>query len=95
MSAEWRVYLGACKAQSASVTLQACTRTGFAAVDARGCAGLKPEVALLAFANAFEAREAVIRRKRPVSSLSVLPALHVVPRPARRAHRQKAQAKAA
>jgi S-adenosylmethionine decarboxylase len=79
---------------SGHVSLQACTRTGFASVDARGCAGLKPEVALLAFANAFEAREAIIRRKRPVSSLSV-PALHVVPKAARRAQRQKAQAKAA
>jgi S-adenosylmethionine decarboxylase len=79
---------------SGHVSLQACSRTGFAAVDARGCAGLKPEVALLAFAEAFEAREAVIRRKRPASSLPV-PALHVVPKAPRKAQRQKAQAKAA
>jgi S-adenosylmethionine decarboxylase len=79
---------------SGHFSLQACTRTGFAAVDARGCAGLKPEVALMALANAFEAREAVIRRKRTVSDLTV-PALRVVPRAPRKAQRQKAQAKAA
>ena len=62
---------------SGHLSLQACSRTGFAAVDARGCAGLKPEVALLALANAFEAREAVIRRKRTGADLAV-PALRVV-----------------
>jgi S-adenosylmethionine decarboxylase len=79
---------------SGHLSLQACSRTGFAAVDARGCAGLKPEVALMALANAFEAREAIIRRKRTVSDLTV-PALRVVPRAPRKAQRQKAQAKAA
>jgi S-adenosylmethionine decarboxylase len=77
-------------------SLQACSRSGFAAVDARGCVGLKPEVALMALANAFEAREAVIRRKRSLTDLDV-PALRVVPRAPRKAQRQKhrAQAKAA
>jgi S-adenosylmethionine decarboxylase len=79
---------------SGHLSLQACSRTGFAAVDARGCAGLKPEVVLLALADAFAAREAVIQRRRSVSDLDV-PALRVVAKAPRRAQRQKAQAKAA
>ena len=79
---------------SGQLSLQACSRTGFAAVDARGCAGLKPEVALLALANAFGAREAVIQRKRTPSDLDV-PALRVVVKAPRKAQRQRAQAKAA
>ncbi len=79
---------------SGHLSLQACSRTGFAAVDARGCAGLKPEVALLALADAFGAREAVIQRKRTVADLAV-PALRVVAKAPRKAQRQKAQAKAA
>ncbi len=76
------------------ISLQACVRSGLAAVDARDCAGLRPEAALLAFASAFEAREAVIRRKRAPSSL-IVPALRVVAKPQRRTARAKAQAKAA
>jgi len=79
---------------SGHLSLQACSRTGFAAVDARGCAGLKPSSALLALAQAFGAREAVIRRKRTVTDLTV-PALRVVPEATRKAPRQKAQAKKA
>jgi len=79
---------------SGRLSLQACARTGFAAVDASGCAGLKPEAALLALADAFEAREAIIRRKRPAVDVAV-PALRVVPQAPRRTQRQKAQAKAA
>lgn len=79
---------------SGHLSLQACSRTGFAAVDARGCAGLTPSKALLALANAFEAREAVIQRKRTASDLAV-PALRVVLPSPRKAQRQKAQAKAA
>ena len=79
---------------SGHLSLQACSRTGFAAVDARGCAGLKPASALLALAEAFGAREAVIRRERTSSALTV-PALRVVPRAPRKVQRQKAQAKKA
>ncbi|MBA2125728.1 S-adenosylmethionine decarboxylase [Hyphomicrobium methylovorum] len=79
---------------SGQISLQACSRSGFAAVDARGCSGLKPEVALLVLADAFGAREAVIQRKRALSDVE-LPALRVVPKAPRRAQRQKAQAKAA
>lgn len=79
---------------SGHLSLQACSRTGFAAVDARGCDGLTPSQALLALAGAFEAREAVIRRRRPISDLAV-PALRVVAKAPRKAQRQKAQAKAA
>ena len=79
---------------SGHLSLQACSRTGFAAVDARGCAGLKPEVALLALADAFGAREAVIQRKRTLSDLDV-PALRVIAKAPRKAQRQRAQAKAA
>jgi S-adenosylmethionine decarboxylase len=80
---------------SGRLSLQACSRTGFAAVDARGCAGLKPSSALLALADAFQAREAVIQRVRTDSDVAV-PALRVVQQPApRKAQRQKAQAKAA
>jgi S-adenosylmethionine decarboxylase len=79
---------------SGHLSLQACSRSGYAAVDARGCAGLKPAVALLALADAFGAREAVIQRKRSLSDLDV-PALRVVAKAPRKAQRQKAQAKAA
>jgi S-adenosylmethionine decarboxylase len=79
---------------SGHLSLQACSRTGFAAVDARGCAGLKPEVALLALADAFGAREAVIQRKRTLSDLDV-PALRVIAKAPRKAQRQRTQAKAA
>lgn len=79
---------------SGHLSLQACSRTGFAAVDTRGCAGLKPEVALLALADAFGAREAVIQRKRTLSDLDV-PALRVIAKAPRKAQRQRAQAKAA
>jgi len=79
---------------SGRLSLQACSRTGFAAVDASGCRGLKPSMALLALANAFGAREAVIQRKRSAADV-VVPTLRVVPRAPRKAQRQKAQAKAA
>ncbi len=79
---------------SGHLSLQACSRTGFAAVDARGCAGLKPASALLALADAFAAREAIIQRTRTASDVTV-PALRVVPKAPRKAQRQKAQAKAA
>lgn len=79
---------------SGHLALQACSRTGFAAVDARGCSGLAPSQALLALASAFEAREAVIRRKRTAADVTV-PALRVVPQGPRKAQRQKAQARAA
>ncbi|MFT3732195.1 MAG: S-adenosylmethionine decarboxylase [Hyphomicrobium sp.] len=79
---------------SGHLSLQACSRTGFAAVDARGCNGLTPSKALLALANAFGAREAVIQRKRTASEVAV-PAVRLVPAAPRKAQRQKAQAKAA
>jgi S-adenosylmethionine decarboxylase len=79
---------------SGHLALQACSRSGFAAVDARGCAGLKPEAALLALADAFEAREAVIQRKRAMPDVAVR-TLRVVPKTARKTQRQKVQAKAA
>jgi S-adenosylmethionine decarboxylase len=79
---------------SGHLSLQACSRSGYAAVDARGCPGLKPAVALLALADAFGAREAVIQRKRSLADLAV-PALRVVAKAARKTQRQKAQARAA
>ena len=79
---------------SGHLSLQACSRTGFAAVDARGCAGVKPEVALLALADAFGAREAVIQRKRTQADLDV-PALRVIAKAPRKTQRPRAQAKAA
>jgi S-adenosylmethionine decarboxylase len=79
---------------SGHLSLQACSRSGFAAVDARGCAGLKPAMALLALADAFGAREAVIQRTRALSDLDV-PALRVIAKAPRKAQRQRAQAKAA
>ncbi|HET6389621.1 S-adenosylmethionine decarboxylase family protein [Hyphomicrobium sp.] len=80
---------------SGQLSLQTCSRTGFAAVDARGCAGLKPSSALLALAQAFGAREAVIRRRRTAADLTV-PALQMVPQQAsRKAPRQKVQARQA
>src|SRR6185437_5438201 len=56
---------------SGHLALQACSRTGFAAVDVRGCPGLKPAVALIALADAFGAREAVIQRKRARPEVSL------------------------
>jgi S-adenosylmethionine decarboxylase len=79
---------------SGHLSLQACSRTGVTAVDARGCDGLTPSKALLALAGAFEAREAVIQRKR-TASVVAMPALRVVPSAPRKAQRQRAQAKAA
>jgi S-adenosylmethionine decarboxylase len=79
---------------SGHLSLQACSRTGFAAVDTRGCDGLTPSKALLALASAFEAREAVIQRKRTASVVE-MPALRVVLPAPRKAQRQKAHAKAA
>jgi S-adenosylmethionine decarboxylase len=79
---------------SGHLSLQACSRTGFAAVDASGCDGLTPSAALLALANAFEAREAVIQRKRTACDVAV-PALRVVRPAPRKAQRQRAHAKAA
>jgi S-adenosylmethionine decarboxylase len=79
---------------SGHLSLQACSRTGFAAVDARGCDGLTPSKALLALASAFGAREAVIQRKRTASVVE-MPATRVVLPAPRKAQRQKAQAKAA
>ena len=75
---------------SGHLSLQACPRTGFAAVDARGCDGLTPSKVLLALASAFGAREAVIQRKRTASVVE-MPVVRV----ARPALRQKAQARAA
>lgn len=80
---------------SGHLSLQACSRTGAVAVDARGCSGLTPSKALLTLAAAFEAREAVIQRKR-TASVVAMPALRFVqPAPRRKAQRQRAQAKAA
>jgi len=51
-------------------------------------------VALLALADAFGAREAVIQRKRAQADLDV-PALRVIAKAPRKTQRQRAQAKAA
>ena len=79
---------------SGHLSLKACTRTNTAAVDASGCVGVTPAAALLALAGAFEAREAVIRRKRQAVDVAV-PTLRVVQPAPRKVSRQKAQAKAA
>ena len=71
-----------------------CTRTGFAAFDARGCPALKPEAALIALANAFEAREATIQKSRR-SDATFKPALRIVAKVAGQTAKPKAQAKAA
>lgn len=79
---------------SGHVSVQACSRSQFAAIDARGCLGLKPETALVALANAFEAREAVIRKVRTADPMAV-PTLRIVPQSKGRSVKPKAEAKAA
>ena len=76
------------------VTLSACARSGFAAIDAQGCAGLKPEAALIALANAFGAREAVIRKARKTAAIPfVVPGARS--EAARKTAKPRRQAKAA
>ncbi len=76
------------------VAFQACSRSGFAAIDATGCAGLKPEAALIALANAFEAREAVIKRMRKTAPIALAPP-RVSVKPSRKATVSRIHAKAA
>ncbi len=79
---------------SGHLSVQACSRARFAAIDARGCDGLAPEAALLALAGAFEAREGVIQKVRKASPVA-LPALRIVPKPSRKTAKASAEAKAA
>jgi S-adenosylmethionine decarboxylase len=84
---------GEAELSTGRLSLQACTRTGVAAIDAHGCAGLKPEAALIALANAFEAREAVIQKSRRAAVKIVT--LRTAPKVARKTAKQQSQAKAA
>ncbi|PPC98315.1 MAG: S-adenosylmethionine decarboxylase [Hyphomicrobium sp.] len=85
---------GVAKLATGHLSLQACSRSGLMAVDARGCAGLKPEAALIALANAFEAREAVIQKVRKAQAIA-LPTLRIVPQNDRKMAKTRSQAKAA
>ncbi len=76
------------------VAFHACSRSGFATIDATGCAGLKPEAALIALANTFEAREAVIKRMRTTVP-TTLPAPRVSAKASRKATVSRIHAKAA
>ena len=77
------------------LSFQANPRTGFAAVDVRGCAGLDPHAAMFALADAFTAREAVIQTAR-ASDVVFLPAAKPAKaRQPRTTSRVKAQARAA
>jgi S-adenosylmethionine decarboxylase len=50
--------------KTGQVTLNACPATGFVAVDVTGAAGIRPEVAMFGFAEAFGAREVMIKTGR-------------------------------
>jgi S-adenosylmethionine decarboxylase len=76
------------------LSLHACKRSGRAAVDARGCAGLAPSSALIAFAKAFEAREAVIQKAPRRQAVNTAP-VRLVTAQAPRAARTRGVAKAA
>jgi S-adenosylmethionine decarboxylase len=56
--------------KSGQVTLEACPATGFVAVDVSGASGLRPETAMFGFAEAFGAREVMIKRERSGSELA-------------------------
>jgi S-adenosylmethionine decarboxylase len=75
------------------LSFQANPKTGFVAVDVRGCAALDPHAAMFALADAFEAREAAIQTAR-ASDVVFLPAVTPVKVRAKAAPR-KSQARAA
>ena len=75
------------------LSFQANPKSGFAAVDVRGCAGLDAQAAMFALADAFEAREAAIQTTR-ASDVVFLPAVKAGKVRAKASPR-KAQAKAA
>ena len=56
------------------LSFQANPKTGFVAVDVRGCAALDPHAAMFALADAFAAREAAIQTTR-ASDVVFLPAV--------------------
>lgn len=77
------------------LSFQGTPKSGFAAIDVRGCADLDPHAAMFALAEAFGAREAVIQKTRH-SDVVFLPAAPRQPAKARaRQVRGKAEAKAA
>ncbi len=79
---------------SGQISLRTCARSGQVMLDALGCAGLKPELALIAFADAFGAREAVIMKaRRPVAIM--LPTLRIAPEITRMTAKPRNVAKAA
>lgn len=77
------------------LSFQANPKNGFVAVDVRGCAGLDPQAAMFALADAFEAREAAIQTTR-ASDVVFLPAVQSpVKVRAKAAPRSRREAKAA
>ncbi len=56
--------------KSGQVTLEACPASGFVAVDVSGASGLRPEAAMFGFAEAFGAREVMIKKYRTASELA-------------------------
>jgi S-adenosylmethionine decarboxylase len=76
------------------LSIQSCARSGVTSVDARGCAGLTPEQALIVFAKAFEAREAVIQKARRSNAVVTAP-VRLVPNQARSAVKPRGVARAA
>ncbi len=77
-----------------TISLQTCARSGHIAIDAFGCADLKPEMAVIALANAFEAREAVIQKARRSNAIA-LSTLRIAPNIARTTAKLRTEAKAA
>lgn len=77
-----------------SISLQTCARSGHVTLDARGCVDLKPELAVIALANAFEAREAVIQKARRSNAIA-LSTLRIAPDIARVMSKLRTEAKAA
>jgi S-adenosylmethionine decarboxylase len=52
------------------VRIEACPATGFVAIDVTGAVGLKPEAVMFGFAEAFGAREVMIKKSRSGSELA-------------------------
>ena len=69
------------------VKIDACPATGFVAVDITGAAGLRPEAVMFGFAEAFGAREVMIKKSRSGSELARIKpvvAISATPRPVRK-----------
>ena len=56
--------------KSGEVTVLACPSSGFVAIDVSGASGIRPEAAMFGFAEAFGAREVVIKKQRSSTELA-------------------------